>query len=339
MKDTLHKYFWGSKLFSKNFAPTLCFLAAAFLLGGSLAGAVEENGLNQAQGMADSEVSAASAQTATVSTGSADTVQTTVPAGTADSAQAALTGTQDFALSQSQTWGLLFTENWGLGFGDSGKCPTGNCTAEELAKYNAYYVADTEEKRIYLTFDCGYENGNTEAMLDALKKHDAKATFFVVGHYLETAPDIVKRMVAEGHTVGNHTYHHPDMSKISDATAFQKEVDDVRTLYKEIIGEEMPMYYRPPQGKYSLSNLQMAKDLGYSTFFWSLAYVDWNVDAQPSHEEAMKKLTGRVHPGAVVLLHNTSKTNAEVLDELLTEWEEMGYTFGSLEELITPNAS
>lgn len=308
MKETLHKYAWGNKLFSQNLVPTFCFLAAAFLLGGSIAGAVEENGLNQAREVADSDVSAASAQV------------------------------QDAALSQSQTWGLLFTENWGLGFGDSGKCPTGNCTAEELAKYNAYYVADTEEKRIYLTFDCGYENGNTEAMLDALKKHDAKATFFVVGHYLETAPDIVKRMVAEGHTVGNHTYHHPDMSKISDVTAFQKEVDDVRTLYKEVVGEEMPMYYRPPQGKYSISNLQMAKDLGYSTFFWSLAYVDWNVDAQPSREEAMKKLTDRIHPGAVVLLHNTSKTNAEVLDDLLTEWEEMGYTFGSLDELITSDA-
>ena len=99
-------------------------------------------------------------------------------------------------------------------------------------------------------------------------------------------------------------------------------------------GTEMAMYYRPPQGKYSETNLQMAKDLGYATFFWSLAYVDWNVDAQPSHEEAFSKLTGRIHPGAVVLLHNTSKTNGEILDELLTKWEEMGYTFGKLEELV-----
>ncbi len=284
--------------FTKTVAPTLCFLAAAFFLGGNLADAVKENSTVHLEQSSDTKQVAA-----------------------------------EVAVPQSQTWGLLFTENWGLGFGESGKCPTGNCPAEELAKYDAYYVADTEEKKIYLTFDCGYENGNTEAMLDALKKHDVKATFFVVGHYLESAPDMVKRMVAEGHTVGNHTYHHPDMSKISDAAAFQKEMDDVRVLYQELIGEEMPMYYRPPQGKYSISNLQMAKDLGYSTFFWSLAYVDWNVDDQPSHKEAMKKLTDRVHPGAVVLLHNTSKTNAEVLDELLTEWENMGYSFGTLEEL------
>ena len=117
-------------------------------------------------------------------------------------------------------------------------------------------------------------------------------------------------------------------------TAFQKEMDDVKTKFQEITGTELSMYYRPPQGKYSTSNLQMAKDLGYATFFWSLAYVDWNVDAQPSHEEAIKKLTGRIHPGAIVLLHSTSKTNGEIMDEILTKWEEMGYTFGTLDALV-----
>lgn len=228
---------------------------------------------------------------------------------------------------------ILLAENWGLGFGKDGTPPTGTATTEELAKYDAYYMADTKEKIIYLTFDCGYENGNTEAILDALKKHNATATFFVVGHYLESAPELVKRMVQDGHSVGNHTYHHPDMTAISDKAAFQKEMDDVRTLFKEITGEELAMYYRPPQGKYSLSNLQQAKELGYSTYFWSLAYVDWNVDAQPSHEEAFDKLTRRVHPGAIVLLHTTSKTNGEIMDELLTKWEEMGYRFGGLEEI------
>ena len=229
---------------------------------------------------------------------------------------------------------LSETENWGLGFGAEGTQPTGNASAKELGEYNAYYVGNTEEKVLYLTFDCGYENGNTEAILDALKKHNVSATFFVVGHYLESAPDLVKRMVEEGHTVGNHTYHHPDMSKISDKGSFQKEMDAVKSLFKEITGKDISMYYRPPQGKYSASNLQMAKDLGYSTFFWSLAYVDWNVDSQPSHEEAFKKLCGRVHPGAIVLLHNTSKTNGEILDELLTKWEEMGYCFGTLEDIV-----
>lgn len=225
------------------------------------------------------------------------------------------------------------SDNWGLGFGAEGTQPTGNVTADELKQYDAYYVGDGKEKVIYLTFDCGYENGNTEPILDALKKHNAKATFFVVGHFLESAPEIAKRMVADGHAVGNHTYHHPDMSSISDLASFQKEVEDVETLFKETTGQDMAKFYRPPQGKYSTDNLKMAKELGYSTFFWSLAYVDWNVDDQPTKDEAFDKLLTRIHPGAIVLLHSTSKTNGEILDELLTKWEEMGYTFHPLSEL------
>ena len=229
--------------------------------------------------------------------------------------------------------------NWGLGFGTAGSKPTGNTTAEELKKYDAYFVGNSQDKVIYLTFDCGYENGNTEKILDALKKHNAKATFFVVGHFLETAPDLVKRMVEDGNTVGNHTFHHYDMSSVTSKEKFQKEMTDVSDLFKSITGQDMAMYYRPPQGKYSTQNLSMAKELGYQTFFWSLAYVDWNQDQQPSHEEAFSKLTKRIHPGAVVLLHNTSQTNGEIIDELLTKWEEMGYTFGTLEDLIAAEDS
>lgn len=225
-------------------------------------------------------------------------------------------------------------ENWGLGFGKEGEKPTGNATVSEMKQYDAYYMAEGDEKVLYLTFDCGYENGNTEPILDALKKHNAPATFFVVGHFLETAPEIAQRMVADGHTVGNHTYHHPDMSKISDQASFQKEMDDVAALFKETTGCELAMYYRPPQGKYNTTNLQMAKELGYSTFFWSLAYVDWDQNNQPSHEEAIKKLTTRVHPGAIVLLHSTSQTNGEIMDEILTRWEEMGYTFRPLSDFL-----
>lgn len=230
-------------------------------------------------------------------------------------------------------------ENWGLSFQEEGKSPVGNATFDELKEYNAYYAEDTEEKVLYLTFDCGYENGNTEPILDALKKHKAPATFFVVGNFISTSPELVKRMHEEGHIVGNHTYHHPDMSQISTKEAFSKELGDVEALYQEITGEKMTRYYRPPQGKYSTDNLQMAKDMGYHTFFWSLAYVDWYQDDQPSHEEAFDKLLGRIHPGAVVLLHSTSSTNAEILDELLGKWEDMGYTFHSLDELIEKTES
>lgn len=223
--------------------------------------------------------------------------------------------------------------NWGLSFQEEGKPPVANTTVEELKQFDAYYMQNTEENNIYLTFDCGYENGNTAPILDALKKHNAPATFFIVGNFLSTSPDLVRRMTEEGHTVGNHTFHHPDMSKISSIDAFSKELKDLEDLYKETTGKEMVKYYRPPQGKYSESNLKMAQDLGYQTFFWSLAYVDWYQDKQPSSEEAFQKLLGRIHPGAIVLLHSTSSTNAAILDELLSKWEEMGYQFQSLEYL------
>ena len=223
--------------------------------------------------------------------------------------------------------------NWGLSFPEEGQMPVGNASADYLKQYNAYYAQNTQEPVIYLTFDAGFENGNTSAILDALKKHKAPATFFLVGNYLQTSPDLFKRMVEEGHTVGNHTFHHPDMSKISTKEAFEKELNDLETLYQQTTGQPMKKYYRPPQGKYSESNLRMAKDMGYHTFFWSLAYVDWYEDKQPTKEEAFKKLLGRIHPGAIVLLHSTSKTNGQILDELLTKWEEMGYRFASLDDL------
>ncbi len=221
--------------------------------------------------------------------------------------------------------------NWGLSFQKEGEPPVGNASTEYLAGYGGIYCAPTEEKKLYLTFDAGFENGNTEPILDALKKHGVKAVFFLVGNYFETQPELVKRMVEEGHTVGNHTYSHPDMSKIADRASFQNELEKNAELYRKLIGRKMPKLYRPPQGKFCESNLKMAQELGYTTVFWSLAYVDWYENDQPTREEAFSKLLPRVHPGAVVLLHSTSKTNGEILDELLTKWEEAGYTFGDLE--------
>ena len=225
------------------------------------------------------------------------------------------------------------TDNWGLSFPTEGDSPVGNATAEELAQYDAYYLGDTSQKVIYLTFDCGYENGYTAQILDTLKKHNAPAAFFVVGNMIESAPDLIRRMAEEGHIVGNHTYHHPDMSQIAQQEAFQKELDDLAALYEETTGEPLPKFYRPPQGKYNVENLKQAQALGYKTIFWSLAYVDWYVDDQPTPEQAYSKLLPRIHDGAIVLLHSTSATNAAILDDLLTKWEEMGYTFASLDQL------
>ena len=229
---------------------------------------------------------------------------------------------------------VIPTGSWGLSFPSEGGSPSGPQDAKTLAALDAAYLGNPEEKVIYLTFDAGYENGHTSAILDTLKKHNVPAAFFLVGHYLKENPDLVRRMVSEGHTVGNHTMHHPDMSRITDKAAFQKELDDLANLYREITGEDLPRYYRPPQGIYSQENLELAKELGYKTVFWSLAYADWDNQNQPTRDFALKKLNSRLHNGAVVLLHSTSRTNGEILDELLTGWEEMGYRFAPISELF-----
>ncbi len=255
---------------------------------------------------------------------------------------AAIVGVTVFAVHtrQRNTAAIATVGNWGLSFPNAGQTPIGNANAEYLRQFNAHYVGKThtdtegDQKRLYLTFDAGYENGYTVSILDTLKKHDVSACFFLVKNYLDTTPELVKRMVAEGHMVGNHTASHPDMSKIADKTSFQTELEMLENAYTDIIGEPMNKWYRPPQGKYSESNLKMAQELGYHTFFWSLAYVDWYENNQPTREQAFDKLLKRVHPGAIVLLHSTSKTNAAILDELLTKWKEMGYTFGTLDELV-----
>ena len=239
------------------------------------------------------------------------------------------------ALGLGIYWGRsIQTGSWGLSFQQEGAAPVANAGSSQLRPYDAAYLGKPDEKVLYLTFDAGYENGNTAKILDALKKHHATGAFFLVGNFARDNGDLVRRMAEEGHIVGNHTMHHPDMSGISDLESFRKELTGVEELYEKATGKKLDRYYRPPQGIFSEENLKMAKELGYKTVFWSLAYVDWKQDDQPTHEEAFSKLIPRTHNGAVVLLHQTSDTNGEIMDELLTKWEEMGYRFGTLEELF-----
>ena len=228
---------------------------------------------------------------------------------------------------------VVETGSWGLSFQTEGAPPAGPVDRDALADLGAAYVGDPEEKVLYLTFDAGYENGCTARILDTLAAHDVKAAFFLVGHYMQSNADLVRRMAAEGHTVANHSMHHPDMTGLSEGE-FTAELTDLEALYRDITGGELAKFYRPPQGIYSEANLKAAQALGYKTVFWSLAYVDWNNDAQPTAQQAFNKLLPRTHNGAVILLHSTSETNAQILDELLTMWKEMGYRFGTLDELF-----
>ena len=225
------------------------------------------------------------------------------------------------------------TGSWGLSFQQPGEAPAGPVGPEKLGALGGAYLDPDGGKVLYLTFDAGYENGYTPRILDVLREHQVPGAFFLVGDYLERNADLVRRMVEEGHIVGNHTMNHPDMSRLS-GDAFRKELEQVEELYRQITGRDLPGFYRPPQGIYSEENLRQAGALGYRTVFWSLAHVDWNNDSQPNPDAAVEKLTGRLHDGAVILLHSTSKTNAEILERLILEWKELGYRFAPLTELF-----
>ena len=193
---------------------------------------------------------------------------------------------------------------------------------------------DNDNNRIaYLTFDAGYENGNIARILDVLKKKEVKGAFFILENLINSNPEIVLRMQSEGHLVCNHTAHHKDMSKISDIEEFSRELSILESSYKELTGSKLARFYRPPEGKFSESNLKFASDLGYKTVFWSFAYADWDNQKQPSKEYAIKKILDNVHNGAVILLHPTSATNAEILETIIDEMRKNGYEFGTLEDL------
>lgn len=206
------------------------------------------------------------------------------------------------------------------------ECPKES--AEFLDTYDAYYVGDTENKIIYLTFDEGYENGYTEQILDVLKEKNVKAIFFVTSHYITYSPDTVKRMVDEGHIVANHTNHHYSMPSVTYSTdVFNKELTDVEDKFKELTGKDMPKFFRPPMGQYSQKSLAMTKDLGYKTVFWSFAYGDYEPSNQPSLYEGKKNILDHLHDGSILLLHAISKTNADILGEVIDEARKSGYEF------------
>ncbi len=202
-----------------------------------------------------------------------------------------------------------------------------------MSDYGCYYLGDTSKKILYLTFDEGYEAGYTLPILDILKKHNVKAAFFVVKPYITSNPEIIKRMVDDGHLVCNHSNHHPSMASITDEGKFNKELSDVEEAYENVTHKKISKYFRPPMGRYSELSLKYTKDNGYKTIFWSFAYMDWIKDKQPSHETAKKKIMQRTHSGGIMLLHAVSKTNAEILDDVITQWENQGYQLKSLDEL------
>lgn len=227
-------------------------------------------------------------------------------------------------------YSALDTESHGYGQGvrfDDLNRPKGAVEFNNgYSKYGAEAIRETEEKVINLTFDQGYENGFTSAILDTLKEKGVKATFFVVGDYAERQPELVQRMIDEGHTVGSHSVNHYSMPELS----IEEMTDEIMGLHKYMIenfGIQMTLF-RPPKGEYSEQSLALTGDLGYKTVLWSFAYADWDTDDQPDPEAALSKLIERAHPGAIYLLHSVSETNASILGDFIDAMLEQGYTFG-----------
>jgi peptidoglycan-N-acetylmuramic acid deacetylase len=208
-------------------------------------------------------------------------------------------------------------------------------------KYGAYYIdpncnngSAPEDRILYLTFDVGYENGNVAKILDTLKEKDVKGAFFVLSHVIENETELISRMFREGHLVCNHTMHHPDMSKIKDRAAFEKEIVELDTRCLEKTGHHLSRFYRPPEGRFNAQNLMWAKELGYRTVFWSFAYADWDNQKQPDPVASVEKIMANLHNGAIILLHPTSTTNAKILGEVIDLCREQGYHFDTLDNLI-----
>ncbi|MGJ7911730.1 delta-lactam-biosynthetic de-N-acetylase [Neobacillus sp. LXY-1] len=201
-----------------------------------------------------------------------------------------------------------------------------------LAKYGAFYKGDPTKKTLYLTFDSGYENGYTPQILDVLKKEKVPATFFVTGHYLNSQPELVKRMVKEGHIIGNHSWHHPDFTAVSDEK-IRVELNSVRDKTKELTGQKKMKYLRPPRGIFSERTMQIAKEEGYTHVFWSLAFVDWNINQQKGWQYSYDNIMRQVHPGCVMLLHSVSKDNADALEKAIKDLKKKGYKFKSLDDI------
>lgn len=207
-----------------------------------------------------------------------------------------------------------------------------------IEKYNCVYVDKThthqnEDKVLYLTFDAGYENGNVEKILDAMKNEGVCGSFFILENLIVRNTDLVKRMADEGHLVCNHTMKHKDMSRVTQKETFKKELEALETLYEDKTGYKMAKIYRPPEGRFSELNLKHATELGYKTVFWSFAYADWDNKNQLSAENAKEKILANTHNGSIILLHPTSDTNAQIIGEIIREWKAQGYRFETLDKL------
>ena len=221
---------------------------------------------------------------------------------------------------------------WGLKKVKGEKPEVPESITKTLDEFDGVYLSKSGGKTLYLTFDEGYENGYSGQILDVLKKTQTPAAFFITGDYLENEAELVKRMVDEGHIVGNHTQNHPSMPEVPDVTTLAKEITDLDDQFFALTGQHM-RYLRPPKGEFSEKTLAVSKDLGYKSVFWSFAYADWEKDKVNGAQYAYDHVMPYLHDGAILLLHAVSKDNADALEQIIIDAKAAGYTFKSLDEL------
>lgn len=224
---------------------------------------------------------------------------------------------------------IISANEYGVGKNKTGERP--NVSIKTIEENNGYTIG-SDDKRIYLTFDCGYENGYTLKILDVLKETDTKACFFITGHYLNSSYDIVKRMITDGHIVGNHTYSHKSFN-VSSNEEILNDIKKLEDLYKEKTGLTMSKYIRPPKGEYTEKSQKLLADNGYSSIFWSLAYVDWYKDKYYGNHYSYNNVMKKIHNGAIILMHSVSKDNTLDLKDIIIDLKEKGYIFSSLDDL------
>lgn len=219
--------------------------------------------------------------------------------------------------------------------------PTLDSNFEFIEKYNGFWCDkrhsdyDSNDKVVYLTFDAGYENGNVDRILTTLNDNNVKAAFFILSNLILTNEDLVKRMIDGGHIIGNHTSKHIDISKTKSKIELEQELKAIEDLYEEKFGIKMSKFFRPPEGRFTEESLAWLNELGYKTIMWSFAYADWDNNKQPTKQEALNKILSNIHNGSVLLLHPTSKTNADILNDLIVELKNNGFRFGDLNELCS----
>lgn len=222
---------------------------------------------------------------------------------------------------------------WGFKRNNEHRQPDIGFYAREIEGTSTYYVGSPDEKKVYLSFDAGYDNGVLPKILDVLKEKNVRAVFFVTGDFIRRESELLKRIVSEGHLAGNHSWSHRDITTLS-FDELKEDLEKAAAAYRDLIGLDMPKLFRPPAGKFNREALLRVQRLGYSTVFWSIAYRDWDEGKTRGQDYAYRQVIDNLHNGAIILLHSISRDNLDALPAIIDELRRQEYEIPRLDSLI-----